>query len=294
MTLGADDPIARTRVAAFADRLRELGWKEGVNLQTIFRWNAQDPDLRRQGVAELVALAPDVTLATGSTTVGPLLQASRSLPIVFVIVPDPVAAGFVQSLARPGGNATGFLQFEHMLSGKWLEFLKEIVPGIKRVGVLRNPSEPTGVAQLEVIRSAAASFRVDVVPLNAGNAVEIQSVISSFAGAADSGLIVTSSPTVAVSRRLVIELAEQFKLPAIYYERYLAEAGGLVSYGPDFADQYRRGAEYVDRILRGEKPADLPVQAPTKYELVINQKAAKALGLTLPRALLLRADEVIE
>src|SRR5262245_2371961 len=294
MTLGADEPIASARLTAFVESLQQLGWRENGNLKVDVRWNVHDPDRRRSDVADLVALAPDVVLATGSITVGPLLQASRTLPIVFVIVPDPVGAGFVESLARPGGNATGFLQFEFSLSGKWLELLKEIAPAVTRVAVLRDPSLTAGVAQFAAMQSVASSLRVELVPLNARDAGSIEHALSSFARSANAGLVVTSSPVTAVHRDLIIELAGRYKLPTIYYERFLAAAGGLLSYGPDFVDQYRRGADYVDRILRGEKPGDLPVQAPTKYELVINLKTAKALGLTIPPTLLARADEVIE
>jgi ABC-type uncharacterized transport system substrate-binding protein len=294
MTLGADDPIAKARVAAFIERLHQLGWREGANLEIDIRWDVHDPDRRRRDVSELVAVAPDVILATSSITVGPLLQASRSLPIVFVIVPDPVGAGFVETLARPGGNATGFLQFEYSLSGKWLELLEEIAPGITRVAVLRDPSLTAGVAQFAGMQGVAPSLRIELIPLNVGDAAGIERAIASFAHSANAGLIVTSGPVTAVHRDLIIKLASRYRLPAVYYERFLAAAGGLISYGPDFVDQYRRGAGYVDRILRGEKPADLPVQAPTKYELVINVKTAKALGLTIPSALFARADEVIE
>jgi len=248
----------------------------------------------RRDVPELVAVAPDVILATGSTTVGPLLQASRSLPIVFVIVPDPVGAGFVETLARPGGNATGFLQFEYSLSAKWLELLKEIAPGITRVAVLRDPSFTAGIAQFAVMQSVAPSLRVELNPLNAGDATGIERAIASFAHSANAGLIVTSGPVTAVHRDLIIKLAARYRLPAVSFERFFVTGGGLISYGPDFIDQYRRGADYVDRILKGEKPADLPVQAPTKYDLVVNLKAAKALGLNIPASVLARADEVIE
>ena len=294
MTLDADDPIAKARVAAFVERLQQLGWREGANLEIDTRWNVHDPDRRRRDVPELVAVAPDVILATGSTTVGPLLQASRSLPIVFVIVPDPVGAGFVESLARPGGNATGFLQFEYSLSAKWLELLKEIAPGITRVAVLRDPSFTAGVAQFAVMQSVAPSLRVELIPLNADNAAGIERAMASFARSANAGLIVTSGPVTAVHRDLIIKLAARYRLPAVYFERFFVTGGGLISYGPDFIDQYRRGADYVDRILKGEKPADLPVQAPTKYDLVVNLKAAKALGLNIPASVLARADEVIE
>ena len=294
MTLQADDPVAQTRIATFSQGLRELGWTDGGNVHLDVRWNAISPDSRRKDVAELVALAPDVIFATGSVTVGPLVQATRKVPIVFVIVPDPVGAGFVDSLARPGGNATGFLQFEFALSGKWLQVLKEIAPGMTRVGVLRDPSLTTAIAQFAAIQAAAPSLSADLVTLNARDPGEIDSAIAAFARTPNGGLIVTSSPFAAVHRDLIVALAARHKLPAVYYERYMVAAGGLISYGPDFLDQYRRAAGYVDRILKGEKPADLPVQAPTKYELAINLKTAKALGLTIPPTLLARADEVIE
>ena len=242
----------------------------------------------------MVALAPDVILAAGSSTVAPLLQATRTVPIVFAIVPDPVGAGFVDSLARPGGNATGFMQFEYGLSGKWLELLKEIAPGVTRAAVLRDPAITAGIGQFAVIQSVAPSVGVEVSPVNVRDAGEIERAITAFARAPNGGLIVTASALATVHRDLIITLAARHKLPAVYSNALFVAAGGLISYGPDFVDQYRRAAGYVDRILKGEKPADLPVQAPTKYELVINLKTAKALGLTVPPSLLARADEVIE
>jgi putative ABC transport system substrate-binding protein len=294
MTLAAHDPIAQVRIKAFVQGLQQLGWNEGSNLQLAIWWDALDPERRRKGVTELVALAPDVIFTTGSTTVGPLLQATRSVSIVFVIVPDPVGAGFVDTLARPGGNATGYLQFEYALSGKWLQLLKEVAPNITRAGVLRDPSLTAAVAQYAAIQSAAPSLSTELMPLNARDASEIERVVVEFARSVNGGLIVTSGPLTAVHRNLIIALTARHKLPAVYYERYFVAAGGLISYGPDFLDQYRRAAGYVDRILKGEKPADLPVQAPTKYQLVINLKTAKALGLEVPPTLLARADEVIE
>ena len=258
------------------------------------RWGAGNADDIRKYAAELVALAPDVILATGSSTVGPLLQATRTVPIVFAIVADPVGAGFVDSLARPGGNATGFMQFEYSLSAKWLELLKQIAPGVTRAAVLRDPAITAGIGQFAVIQSVAPSVGVEVSPVNVRDAGEIERAVTAFARSPNGGLIVTASALAAVHRDLIITLAARHKLPAVYSDRFFVTGGGLISYGPDFVDQYRRAAGYVDRILKGEKPADLPVQAPTKYELVINLKTAKALGLDVPPTLLARADEVIE
>jgi putative ABC transport system substrate-binding protein len=242
----------------------------------------------------LVALAPDIILAHGDTAVGALLQVTRTVPVVFPVVGDPVGGGFVDSLAWPGGNVTGFMNFEYSISGKWLELLKEIAPGVTRVAVLRDSAIPTGPAQFGVIQAVSPSLRVEVIPVNVGNAGEIERVVAAFARSANGGLIVTGSNLVTLHRDLIITLAVRHKLPAVYYERFFVAAGGLVSYGPDFIDQYRRAAGYVDRILKGEKPADLPVQAPTKYETVLNLKTAKALGLAVPPSVLARADEVIE
>jgi putative ABC transport system substrate-binding protein len=259
-----------------------------------YRWTSGDAELARKHAAELVALAPDVIVATGSAGLIPLLQVTRTIPIVFTIVPDPVGAGFVDTLARPGGNATGFSQFEYGLSAKWLELLKEIAPGVTRVAVLREPGLTAAVAQFAALQAVAPSLRVELVPLNVREPGEIERSVAAFARSSADGLIATSGPLTAVHRELIIAVAARHKLPAVYVTRFMATAGGLVSYGPDFVDQYRRAAAYVDRILKGEKPADLPVQAPTKYDLVINLKTAKALGLDVPQALLARADEVIE
>jgi len=259
-----------------------------------YRWSAGDDERVRRHAAELVALAPDVILATGSATVGALLQATRTIPIVFPIAVDPVGAGFVESLARPGGNATGFLLFEYGISGKWLELLKEIAPKLKRVAILRDPSIAAGSGQLGAIQSVAPSLGVELSPFGVRDGGEIERAIDAFARVPNSGLIVTGTPLATVHRDLIIALAVRYRLPAVYYDRLFVSAGGLISYGPDILDQYRRAAAYVDRILKGEKPADLPVQAPTKYELVINLKTAKALGLEIPPTLLARADEVIE
>jgi putative ABC transport system substrate-binding protein len=293
MTLGENDAQGQRRVKAFVQALQGLGWIEGRNVTFERRWGAGELDRGGKFAAEMAALGPDVILAPGSVTVGPLLQATRSVPIVFVHVPDPVGAGFVDSLARPGGNATGFTQFEFSIAGKWLELLKEMSPSMLRAGVLRDPSLTTSIAQFAAIQAVAPSLGVELVPLNARDVADIERVIAAFARP-HAGLIVSSNPFVATHRALIISLAVQHKLPSIFVERNLAEAGGLMSYGSDFIDQFTRAAAYVDRILRGEKPADLPVQAPTRYELVINLRTAKALGLTVPPALLARADVVIE
>ena len=293
-TLAADDPDVRPRHAAFLQRLQQLGWIDGQNVRIDYRWSAGNTDNTRKYATELVALGPDVILATGSSTLGPLLQTTRAVPIVFVIVPDPVGSGFVDSLARPVGNATGFLTFEFGISGKWLELLKEIAPRITRAAVIRDSAITAGIGQWGAIQTAAASLGVDVSPVNLHDTPEIEHAVTTFARIANGGLIVTAGPRAALHRDLIIELSARHKLPAVYYERYFVAAGGLISYGPDFIDQYRRAAAYVDGILKGAKPADLPVQAPTKYELAINLKTAKALGLAVPTTLLVRADEVIE
>ena len=271
-----------------------LGWTIGRNVRIDTRWaTANAADIRRHA-AELVALAPDVILAHGAPTVGPLLQATRTVPIVFPVVADPVGAGFVDSLARPGGNVTGFMIFEYSMGGKWLELLKQIAPGVTRVAVLRDPAIASGTGQFGVIQAVAPSLRVEVSPVNVRDAGEIERAVAAFARSANGGLIVTASASAALHRDLIVALAARHKLPAVYFDRFFVAAGGLISYGSDLIDQYRRAAGYVDRILKGEKPADLPVQAPTKYELVINLKTAKALGLDVPPTLLARADEVIE
>jgi putative tryptophan/tyrosine transport system substrate-binding protein len=294
MALYADDPAGQARIGAFQEGLQQLGWIVGRNVRIDTRWGANDPDRSRRNAVELVALAPDVILAGGSVNMGSLLQATRAVPIVFVLVPDPVGAGYVDSLARPGGNTTGFVPFEYGISGKWLELLKEIAPGMTRVAVLRDPNIGTGTSQFAVIQALAPSLRVEVNPVNMRDAGEIERAITAFARSTNGGLIVTASPLTAIHRDLLVTLAARHKLPTVYYERLFVAAGGLISYGPDLADQYRRAAGYVDRILKGEKPADLPVQAPTKYELVINHQTARTLGLDVPATLLARADEVIE
>jgi putative tryptophan/tyrosine transport system substrate-binding protein len=289
-----DDPEARTRNAAFLQGLQELGWTVGRNVGIDYRWAGGDADRLRGYAAELVALAPDVVLASGTSTVGPLLRATGTLPIVFAGVADPVGAGFVDSLARPGGNATGFISFEYGMSGKWLELLKEIAPGVTRVAVLRDSDISGGTGQFGAIQSVAPSLGVEAIPVSVRDAGEIERAVAAFARVAHGGLIVTASGLAIVHRELIVALAARHKLPAVYYYRFFVADGGLASYGPDPHDQYRRAAGYVDRILKGEKPADLPVQAPTKLELVINLKTAKALGLDVPTTLLARADEVIE
>jgi ABC-type uncharacterized transport system substrate-binding protein len=294
MGLAADDAEAQDRIAAFEQGLQQSGWTNGENLQIDYRRGAGDTDLTRRYAAELVALAPDVILASGGTVVGPLLQATHTVPIVFTQTPDPVAAGFVASLAQPGGNATGFTTAEYGTSGKWLELLKEIAPGVTRAAVLRDPTIPAGIGQFDSIQSVASSFGVELHPIDVQDASEIERDVTAFARGSNSGLIVTSSGLAAVHRQLIVKLAARYRLPAIYSYRYFATSGGLISYGPDPIDQYRRAAGYVDRILKGEKPAVLPVQAPTKYELTINLKTAKALGLDIPPTLLARADQVIE
>jgi putative ABC transport system substrate-binding protein len=292
--LAADDPDASARVGAFSQGLAELGWTIGRNVRVDYRWFAANTDAARKYAAELVALAPDVFLASGTVGVTALQQATRSVPIVFALVADPVGAGFVNSLARPAGNATGFMLYEYSLSGKWLELLEQVAPRVALVAVLRDETNPAGIAQFGAIQALAPSVGVQVRPVNVQNANEIENGIVTLARTANGGLIVTGSAAATVHRHLVITLAAQYKLPAIYANRSNADDGGLISYGPDRVDQYRRAAGYVDRILKGEKPADLPVQAPTKYETVINLKTAKALGLTVPETLLARADEVIE
>jgi putative ABC transport system substrate-binding protein len=294
MTTAADDAQGQARIAAFVQALQQLGWTDGRNVRIDTRWSGGYVDVIRKYAAELVALAPDAILAPGSVTVGPLLQATRALPIVFVHVPDPVGAGFVDSLARPGGNATGFLLFEYGLSGKWLELLKQIAPGLTRAAIIRDAALSSGIGQFAAIQSVAPSLGVEVIPVNVRDAGEIERSVAAFARVSNGGLIVTGGPLSYVHGDLLVTLAARHKLPAIYLERSFIAAGGLISYGPDVVDQYRRAASYIDRILKGEKPAELPVQAPTKFELVINLKTAKALGLDLPATVLARADEVIE
>ena len=289
------DLEVRANLAAFLQELQRLGWSDGGNARFDIRWGESDPRRIRKYAAELAALAPDVILAIGHDSVAALLDATRTVPIVFAIVPDPVGAGFVDSLAEPGGNATGFLMFEYSLAGKWLELLKEIGPKIRRVAVLRDPSITAGTGQFAVIQSVAPSVGVDLRPIDVRDPADIERSVVAFARSANGGMIVTASTSSVANRELIVALAAQHKMPTVYFERGLfAAAGGLISYGPSFRDQHRRAASYVDRILKGEKPADLPVQAPDRYELAINLKTAKALDLTIPGTVLSRADEVIE
>jgi putative ABC transport system substrate-binding protein len=294
MNKGADDAEGHVEVLTFEGALHERGWKIGANLQIDYRWGAGDADLYRTYAAELVAQAPDLLIGEGGTVVGVLQHVTRDVPIVFVGTTDPVNRGLVASLSRPGGNTTGFLQFEFDISGKWLELLKEIAPRTKRAAVIRDPSQFSGVGELAAIQTVASSLRVDLSPVDARNAGAIERAITDFARQSDSGAIVTPSGASEKHRALIITLANQHRLPTVYGYRYFVSAGGLISYGPDTNEPYRLAAGYVDRILKGEKPADLPVQAPTKYELVINAKTAKALGLDVPPTLLARADEVLE
>jgi putative ABC transport system substrate-binding protein len=294
MPLVMDDPNAQASIAAFLQALQQLGWTEGRNMRIDIRATGGDAELIRKYVAELIALAPDVIFTAGNTAVAPLLQATRTVPIVFAYLSDPVGAGFVDSLGRPGGNATGFMQFEYSLTAKWLELLKQIAPGVTRAAVLRDSAITAGIGQFAVIQYVAPSLGVEVSPVDVRDAGEIERAIAAFARSPNGGMIVTASALAAVHRGLIIALAARHRLPAVYYERFFPTVGGLVSYGASVVDQYRLAAGYIDRILKGEKPADLPVQAPTKYELVINLKTAKALGLTVPPSLLARADEVIE
>jgi putative ABC transport system substrate-binding protein len=290
----ADDAEYQARVGAFLQGLALLGWTIGRNVRIDTRWATTNAAEIRRHAGELAALAPDVILTHGDSTVGPLLQATRTVPVVFPVVGDPVGAGFVDSLARPGGNATGFMNFEFSIGGKWLELLKEIAPSVTRVAVLRDSAIPTGIGQFGVIQAVSPSLRVEVNPVNVRDAPEIERAVTEFTRSPNGGLILTGSGLAHVHRELIVTLVAQHKLPAVYFERSFVAAGGLVSYGPDQVDQYRRAAGYVDRILKGEKPADLPVQAPTKYETVLNLKTAKTLGLEVPATVLARADEVIE
>jgi putative ABC transport system substrate-binding protein len=294
MALAADDPEAKARLAAFLQGLRQSGWSVGDNLQIDYRWSVGDAEQLRKDATELAALKPEVILATGSPTVAALQQATRSVPIVFVRTSDPVGDGFVDSLARPGGNTTGFMSFEYSLSGKWLELLKEIAPAVTRVAVMADPTNVGAVGQVDTIRAAAPKFGVKTTPFDARDPREIERAIGAFAREPNGGLIVTAIPQANIYRDLLIGLAARHRLPAVYAFRLYVSEGGLIAYGPDQLDQYQKAASYVDRILRGEKPVDLPVQTPTKYELVINLKTAKALGLDVPAAVLGRADEVIE
>jgi putative ABC transport system substrate-binding protein len=294
MNAAADDPEGQARIAAFHQGLQELGWTLGQNARIDARWGAVDADSSRRYAAELVGLAPDVILASASPAIAALQQTTRTIPIVFTSVADPVGAGFVETLAHPGGNITGFSLFEYTLSGKWLELLKEIAPGVTRALVLRDATVGSGVGQYAIIQAVAPSLQVELRPIDERDPGEIERAIVTFAQSPNGGLIIAGSPAGLVHRNLIITLADHHQLPAVYPLPYFARSGGLIAYGPDTVSPYRRAAGYVDRILKGEKPADLPVQAPTKYELVINLKTAKALGLSVPQSLLSRADEVIE
>jgi len=294
MGQAADDPQGKARMTAFLQGLQELGWADNRNVQIDVRWGGGNADNIRRDASQLVALAPDVVLASGSAAVAPLLQATTAVPVVFVVVPDPVGAGFVESLARPGGNATGFAMFEYGMGAKWLALLKEILPSLKRVAVMRDPAIAAGVGQFGAIQSVAPAFGVELSPINVRDPSEMERAVAALARTSDAGLIVTGSSLAAVHRDLIVDLSARYKLPTIYYERFFVSSGGLFSYGPDLVAQHRAAATYVDRILKGAKPSDLPVQAPTKYELAINLKTAKALGLTVPPTLLASADEVIE
>jgi len=293
ISLAADDKEGQARVDAFVQSLRELGWVDGRNAQIVIRW-APGADRARQYAAELVALSPDVILASGGSVVGPLLQSTRTIPIVFTQTPDPVGAGFVDNLARPGGNATGFSIFDYNIAGKWLELLKQIAPSVMRVAVVRDPATPQGIGQFSAVNAVAPSLGLDVSPINTSETAEFERTIAAFARNPNGGMIVTGSNFAITHRELLLKLASQLKLPAVYPLRFFVPAGGLISYGPESIDPHRRAAGYVDRIFKGEKPSDLPVQAPTKYELAINLKTAKALGLTVPQTLLAQVDEVIE
>ncbi len=289
-----NDPVASALVAAFLMELQQLGWTVGVNILVKTHWAGTKSDDIRRNAAELVALAPDVILANGTSTLGPLLQETRTISIVFVQVTDPVGSGYVASLARPGGNATGFAAREYGVSGKWLEVLKQVAPAVTRAGIIRNPAVPSGSGQFGAIQAVAPYLGIEVTPIDVRAVDEIERMVGALANFPNSGLVITANGAAVAHRSVIIALAARHKLPAVYWQRHFVEAGGLVSYGEDGTDQYRRAAGYVDRILQGGVPADLPVQAPTKYETVVNLKTARALGLTVPPALLARADEVIE
>jgi putative ABC transport system substrate-binding protein len=292
-SLTENDPESVIRRAAFEQAIKELGWTIGGNLRIDYRWAGNDPELIRKFVADLVALAPDVILTSGSVVVGPMVRATPNIPIVFLQVIDPVGSGLIESMAHPGGNVTGFTQFEYSLAGKWLELLKEIAPHVSRVAVLRDATRGPGIGQFAVIQAMASPHRVELSPINAGDPAEMERGIAAFARAPNAGLVVTVGGT-AVRRDVIVAAAAKYRLPAIYPYRYFAIDGGLISYGPDTIEPYVRAASYIDRIFKGEKPANLPAQAPTKYRLTVNLKTAKALGLTIPSSLLVRADEVIE
>jgi putative tryptophan/tyrosine transport system substrate-binding protein len=292
--LAADDPFGQAAVTTLLQALQRLGWIDGRNVRIDFRWGGGNVEDAHKYAKELVTLGLDVLVAAGGASIGPLFQATRTIPIVFANVPDPVGSGFVESLSRPGGNTTGFLQFEYSLSGKWPELLKQIAPNVTRAAVLRDLAITAGIGQFAVIQAMAPSQSLEVTAINASDEKEIERGIEASARSPNGGLIVTASASNLGNRKLIVALAARHRLPAVYFQRAFVTEGGLISYGADFLDQYRRAAGYIDRILKGEKAADLPVQAPTKYELVINLKTAKALGLTIPPSVLARADEVIE
>jgi len=292
--ISADTPGAKERKAAFLEVLQQLGWVPGRNVRIEIRWSGGDEAQTRKDAAELVALAPDVIVVGGSAGAGVMLKATRAIPMVLVVVPDPVGSGYVASLSHPGGNATGFMMFEYSLTGKWLELLKEIAPNVTHAAVLRDPAIAAGIGQFAVLQSVAPSVGIEVSPIDLGNPSQIEPAIASFAQSPNGGMIVAASAIAAAHNDMIIAAAARYKLPAVYVQRAYVAAGGLMSYGPNFPDQYWRAAEYVDRILKGAKPADLPVQAPTRYELAVNLRTAKALGLTIPASVLARADEVIE
>jgi putative ABC transport system substrate-binding protein len=292
--VAVDDPEALARVTALAQGLQQLGWTTSRNVRIDYRWGAGDADRIRQQAAELAALAPDAILTVGASTTAPVLRATRSVPVVFVAVVDPVGSGFVDSLARPGGNATGFTNFEYSMGAKWLELLKEIAPSVTRVAVIRDSDLSIGAGQFSAVQTVAPSLGIEARPVNVRDPDEIERVIGAFARSGNGGIIVTGSGLATVHRHVLVSLASRHNLPAVYFERYFVTAGGLSSYGTSVVEQHRLAAGYIDRILKGEKPADLPVQAPNKYELVVNLKTAKALGLEMPMTVLARADEVIE
>jgi putative tryptophan/tyrosine transport system substrate-binding protein len=294
MSTGAEDPEGQSRLAAFLQGLQSFDWAVGRNLQIDIRWTASNADSTRKYAAELITLAPDVILATGGSVVGPLLQTTRTVPIVFTLTPDPVGAGFVSTLARPGGNVTGFTSTEYGMSGKWLQLLKEVAPQVTRAAVLRDSAEAQGIGQFAVMQSVGPSLGIEVSPISVRDAVEIERAVTAFAHSSNGGMIVPGGGLALRHRELIIALAARHRLPAVYFLRLFVKAGGLISYGADSLDPHRRAAGYVDRIRKGEKAAELPVQNPTKYELVINLKAANALGLDIPPTLLARADDVIE
>jgi len=294
MNNGADDPEAPALVGAFSQGLAESGWIIGRNARIDYRWYQGNPEAARAYAAELLALTPDIILTSGTPGTTAVKQLTRTVPIVFTRVGDPVGSGILNSLARPGGNVTGFMNYEFSFGGKWVDLLKEIAPHVSRVAVFRDETNPTGIAQFGIIQAMATSVGLQVTPVSVSNSDEIASAVEAFAHSPNGGAIMTGGAMITGHRDLILKLVARYKLPAITYDRFSAANGGLISYGPDFADQFRRAAGYVDRILKGEKPGDLPVQAPTKYELVVNLKTAKALGLTIPQSVLTRADEVIE